>query len=182
MSRWVKHKISSFCRSFFDKLSCQLYKATMHPGENLTQKNAMCFQWPNDTDFNAVCIEPNNPWKYSFIESFNTRMRAESPNSELFGILNEAQVLTQRQVRYYNQVRPHSNIGGRPPVPSNNCLCCCLESQISEQGFRPGNRELSTPRCNGWVPLRFESSCRLDTRFFFVNPSYQSAENRTQSK
>jgi len=29
----------------------------------------------------------------------------------------EAQVLPQRWVRYYNQVRPHSSLGGRPPAP-----------------------------------------------------------------
>ena len=50
-------------------------------------------------------------------KSFNARMRAEFLNGELFDTMYEAQVLTQRWVRYYNQVRPHSSLGGRPPAP-----------------------------------------------------------------
>jgi len=44
-------------------------------------------------------------------------MRAEFLNGELFDTMYEAQVLTQRWVRYYNQVRPHSSLGGRPYSP-----------------------------------------------------------------
>ncbi len=40
-------------------------------------------------------------------------------NGELFGDMYEAQVLTKRWVEYYNRVRPHSNIGGRPPAPQS---------------------------------------------------------------
>ncbi|NLI55025.1 MAG: transposase [Clostridiales bacterium] len=27
--------------------------------------------------------------------------------------------MTQRWVRYYNEVRPHSSLGGRPPAPQS---------------------------------------------------------------
>ena len=37
--------------------------------------------------------------------------------NDMFDTMYEAQVLTQRWVRYYNQVRPHSSLGGRPPAP-----------------------------------------------------------------
>ena len=49
------------------------------------------------------------------IQLFNEHVRAEFLNGELFETMHEAQVLTQRWVRYYNQVRPHSSLGGRPP-------------------------------------------------------------------
>lgn len=61
-------------------------------------------------------IEPGNPWENGYIESFNARMRAEFLNGELFDIMFEARALTQRWVRYYNQVRPHSSLGGQPPA------------------------------------------------------------------
>ena len=52
-----------------------------------------------------------------FIESFNARMRDEFLNGELFGNMYEAQVLIGQWVAYYNTVRPHSSLGGRPPHP-----------------------------------------------------------------
>ncbi|MEA5048739.1 MAG: transposase, partial [Eubacteriales bacterium] len=65
-------------------------------------------------------IEPGSPWENGYIESFNARMRDEFLNGELFHTMYEVQVLTQRWVRYYNQVRPHSSLGGRPPPPQTN--------------------------------------------------------------
>jgi putative transposase len=35
----------------------------------------------------------------------------------LFGNMFEAQVLTKRWVEYYNMVRPHSSLGGKPLAP-----------------------------------------------------------------
>jgi len=61
--------------------------------------------------------EPGSPWENGQIQNFNTHMRAEFLNGELFDTMYEAQVLTLRWVRYYNQLRPHSSLGGRPPTP-----------------------------------------------------------------
>ena len=64
-------------------------------------------------------IEPGSPWENGYCESFNSRMRDEFLNGELFGNMYEAQVLTARWVRYYNEVRPHSSLGGKPPAPQS---------------------------------------------------------------
>ena len=64
-------------------------------------------------------IEPGSSWENGYCESFNSRMRDEFLNGELFGNLFEAKVLTQRWVQYYNTVRPHSALGGRPPAPQS---------------------------------------------------------------
>ena len=64
-------------------------------------------------------IEPGSPWENGYCESFNSRMRDEFLNGELLGNLFEAKVLTQRWVAYYNTVRPHSALGGRPPAPQS---------------------------------------------------------------
>jgi hypothetical protein len=63
------------------------------------------------------CIEPGSPWENGYAESINARMRAAFLNGELFNTTLEAQVLTQRWIRYHNQARPHSNLGGRPRAP-----------------------------------------------------------------
>ena len=60
-------------------------------------------------------IEPGSPWENGYIESFNARMRDEFLNGELFGNMYEARVLTERWVRYYNEVRPHSSLKGKAP-------------------------------------------------------------------
>ena len=65
----------------------------------------------------TLYIEPGSPWENGYIESFNGKLRDELLNGEIFDTLCEAQVLTQRWRRHYNQERPHSSLGYRPPAP-----------------------------------------------------------------
>ena len=44
-------------------------------------------------------------------------MRAQFLNGELFYTLKEAQILMERWRVHDNTVRPHSSLGGQPPVP-----------------------------------------------------------------
>ena len=45
------------------------------------------------------------------------RSRDELLDREVFPTLLEVRVLTERYRRTYNQVRPHSSLGYRPPAP-----------------------------------------------------------------
>ena len=65
----------------------------------------------------TLYIEPGSPWENGYIESYNSRMRDELLDSELFYTLLEAQVLIGRWRYYYNTERPHSALGYRPPAP-----------------------------------------------------------------
>lgn len=65
----------------------------------------------------ATYITPGSPWENGYVESFNARMRAEFLNRELFYTLKEAQVLTEQWRRFYNEIRPHSSLGYKPPAP-----------------------------------------------------------------
>jgi len=58
-----------------------------------------------------------SPWKNGYIESFNGKLRDELLNREIFTTLTEAKVLIADWRREYNQVRPHSSLGYRPPAP-----------------------------------------------------------------
>ena len=49
--------------------------------------------------------------------SFNSKLRDEFLNGEIFYTLPEAVVLVEQWRRLYNTVRPHSAWGGRPPAP-----------------------------------------------------------------
>ena len=50
-------------------------------------------------------------------ESYNRKLREDLLNVEIFTTLFEAQVLIENWRKDYNQVRPHSALGYRPPAP-----------------------------------------------------------------
>lgn len=62
-------------------------------------------------------ITPGSPWENGYIESFNSKLRDELLNGEIFYTLAEAQVVIERWRQEYNMVRPHSSLGYRPPAP-----------------------------------------------------------------
>ena len=57
------------------------------------------------------------PWENGYNESFNGKLRDELLNREIFDSLFEAKVLVERWRKEYNQIRPHSSLGYRPPAP-----------------------------------------------------------------
>jgi putative transposase len=61
-------------------------------------------------------IAPGSPWQNGYSESFNSRMKAEFADREVFGSLAEAKVLGAEYQRYWNQERLHSGIGYQTPA------------------------------------------------------------------
>jgi putative transposase len=74
-------------------------------------------QWLADTGAKTLYIEPGSPWENGYCESFNSKLRDEFLNSEIFYSMKELRVLAERWRRHYNTVRPHSSLGYRPPAP-----------------------------------------------------------------
>jgi len=74
-------------------------------------------QWLRDLGVKTLYIEPGSPWENGYIESFNGKLRDELLNVEIFTTLFEAQVLIENWRKEYNQIRPHSALGYRPPAP-----------------------------------------------------------------
>ena len=58
-----------------------------------------------------------SPWGNGYVESWHGNLWDELLNREVFDSLPEAQVLVERWRKHYNQVRPHSALGYRPPAP-----------------------------------------------------------------
>ena len=73
--------------------------------------------WLSDLGVKAMFIEPGSPWENGYVESFNGKFRDELLNREVFGTLTEARILIESWRKEYNQVRPHSSLGYRPPAP-----------------------------------------------------------------
>jgi transposase InsO family protein len=73
--------------------------------------------WLSRLGVKTLFIEPGSPWENGYIESFNGKLRDELIDREIFTTLLEAKVLIESWRREYNQVRPHSSLGYRPPAP-----------------------------------------------------------------
>lgn len=74
-------------------------------------------QWLHKVGVRTLFIEPGSPWENGYVESFNGKLRDELLNGEIFYTLTEAKVLIERWRQHYNQIRPHSSLGYRPPAP-----------------------------------------------------------------
>lgn len=59
---------------------------------------------------------PGKPTDNAFIESFNGKFRAECLNTHWFMSLDDAHQKMEEWRRDYNEVRPHSAIGYKPPI------------------------------------------------------------------
>ena len=73
--------------------------------------------WLKRLEVQTLFIQPGSPWENGYVESFNGKLRDECLNLERFDTLLEAQVLVERWRCQYNQLRPHSSLGYRPPAP-----------------------------------------------------------------
>ena len=71
--------------------------------------------WLHEIGVITAYIEPGSPLENGYCESFNSRIRDEFLNREIFGNLREAEVLTKHWVEHYNTIRPHSSLRGRAP-------------------------------------------------------------------
>jgi putative transposase len=74
-------------------------------------------KWLDRLGVKTLFIEPGSPWEKGYIESFNGKLRDELLNREIFTTLEEARVLIEAWRKEYNQVRPHSALGYKPPAP-----------------------------------------------------------------
>ncbi len=103
----------------------QLYELFLFRGvpEHIRSDNGPEFtakavhRWLNRVGVKTLFIEPGSPWENGYIESFNGKFRDELLDREIFTTLEEARILIEQWRKEYNQVRPHSALGYRPPAP-----------------------------------------------------------------
>jgi putative transposase len=73
--------------------------------------------WITGVGAKTAYIERGSPWENGYVESFNSRLRDELLDGEIFYSLREAQIIIESWRRHYNSVRPHASLGYRPPAP-----------------------------------------------------------------
>ena len=61
--------------------------------------------WLGRIGVKTLYIEPGSPWENGYNESFNSKLRDEILNTEIFSTLKEAKVLIERWRHHYNTIR-----------------------------------------------------------------------------
>ena len=74
-------------------------------------------EWIATVGARTAYIEPGSPWENGYCESFNSKLRDELLDGEVFYSLAEARVVIEGWRQHYNTSRPHSALGYRPPAP-----------------------------------------------------------------
>ncbi len=89
-------------------------------GTELTSRAML--DWQNVNAVRWHYIAPGKPTQNAFVESFNGRLRDELLNEEVFQSLADARQKLARWRYDYNNVRPHSAHGGKPPATARRTL------------------------------------------------------------
>ena len=117
-------------------------------------------EWLANRQIQTAYIEPGKPWQNGINESFNSRLRDECLNVELFYGLREARWTIESYRQYFNEQRLHgaldyvppaefkqqwwaehsANSGALPPGPRDLTLCASKQK---------GNNESRTPFAGG---------------------------------
>jgi len=74
-------------------------------------------EWIAAVGAKCAFIEPGSPWENGYCESFNSKLRDELLNGEIFYSLAEAKIVIESWRGHYNTERPHSALGYKPPAP-----------------------------------------------------------------
>jgi len=68
-------------------------------------------EWIAAVGAKTAYIMPGSPWENGYCESFNSKLRDELLNGEIFYTMKEAKVVIEGWRRHYNTLRPHSSLG-----------------------------------------------------------------------
>lgn len=76
--------------------------------------------WANEHQITLIYIQPGKPTQNAYIERFNRTVRHEWLDMHDFHSIQQAQLLATQWLWLYNHQRPHSAIGGIPPIQKLN--------------------------------------------------------------
>jgi transposase InsO family protein len=96
-------------------------------------------RWLGQRGVGTLFIAQGSPWENGYTESFNSRLRNELLDRELFTSVNEARVLLEQHRIGHNGNRPHSPLGFQTPD------ALMQKWQMENQG-QGSNKEENNPR------------------------------------
>lgn len=110
----VEHSITSQdVTNFFDKFSTLPKKLRCDNGPEMASQHFL--DWAHRRHIEIEYIEPGKPIQNAYVESFNSRLRDECLNEEIFLDLADAKKKIEKWRRYYNEKRPHKSLNFKTP-------------------------------------------------------------------
>ena len=83
-------------------------------------------KWLEVSGVDTLYVAPGNPWENGYVESFNSKLRDELLNRELFLHIDELRYVANRWRMDYNHYRPHSSLNYMAPAAfATKCLEQC---------------------------------------------------------
>jgi transposase InsO family protein len=80
-------------------------------------------KWLKASGVETLYIAPGSPWENGYVESFNSKLRDELLNRELFLHIDELRYVADRWRMNYNHYRPHSSLDYMAPAAfATQCL------------------------------------------------------------
>jgi transposase InsO family protein len=107
------HDVIELLRYLFLVRGCPAYLRSDN-GSQFTARQVKRFLEEMGVD--TLFIEPGSPWENGYVESFNSRMRDELLDGELFLHIDEMKYVVERWRMDYNHYRPHSSLGYTTPA------------------------------------------------------------------
>ena len=98
--------------SFFESLPERPKRLRCDNGPEMSSKEFL--GWAHNK-IEIEFIQPGKPNQNAYVESFNSRLREEHLNEELFMDLEDAKRRIERWRRYYNEERPHTSLKFKTP-------------------------------------------------------------------
>jgi putative transposase len=87
-------------------------------------------KWLARTGTATLYIEPGSPWENGYCESFNSRLRDECMNVEVFFTLTDARRKLALWRHDYNHHRPHSALDDRTPA---EFAAVCSDGKVGDK-------------------------------------------------
>ena len=94
-------------------------------------------KWLENSGVDTLYVAPGSPWENGYVESFNSKLRDELLNRELFLHIDELRYVADRWRMDYNHYRPHSSLEYMAPTAF---AAECLEHGSATLGF-PQDKE-----------------------------------------
>ena len=95
-------------------------------------------RWLGWRGVGTLFIAPGSPWENGYVESFNSRLRDELLDRELFTSVYEARVLLEQYRCGHNTDRPHSSLSFETPDAFMRQWCMEHRGQRQDRTINPG--------------------------------------------
>lgn len=111
--RFSAKDVREVLERLFDEYGVPAYIRSDRGGEFIANELRA---WLTGLGVQLIYSDPGKPWHNASSESFNGTFRRGCLNRYEFGTMSETKVIIEKWRRTYNEIRPHSRLGYKPPA------------------------------------------------------------------